>query len=384
MAAAVNANTNLQNNGITATSSAAVVTLQSKSPNLTSYRQSFNSTATESMLIAPEKFGWQVVAIGGTKTTGNIVTVTVFDIGLASGSKVINYTVLAADTLTTIATNLAAAINADATLSALGITATASSTVVSLKSLSPNLTTYVTSKSSGATETLSLGIGIGIMQSTYNNVNELKSIAGGGSTFFKGDTDKPVPSASLATPVLDVRSSLPTVATSFSARSNRTATETLTIVYTPGQWIWGPMYSLTVGGTVTVGDTLSLTISDVRLQSGSETVSYTTKSGDTTTTIATGLSNAIAQNAALAAILTPGINPVGSSFGVGSYTQANTQPNPFGILGSVTEAGSEAIALASAADESTTATITGTVTTGDVLSGLVPSLVEIYGDPLQD
>ncbi len=162
------------------TSSAAVVTLQSKSPNLTSYRQSFNSTATESMLISPAKFGCEVVALGGTKTTGNTVTVVIYDIGLATGSKAISYTVVAADTLTTIATNLAAAINADATLTALGVTATASSAVVSLKSLSPNLTTYVTSTSAGATETLALGAGMGLMQSFYNNVNELKSIAAGG------------------------------------------------------------------------------------------------------------------------------------------------------------------------------------------------------------
>ncbi|MBS1955293.1 MAG: LysM peptidoglycan-binding domain-containing protein [Cyanobacteria bacterium SZAS-4] len=379
VAAAVNANTNLQNSGITATSTGAVVTLQSKSPNSTTYRQSFNSTATENMLIAPAKFGWQVVAIGGTKTTGNVVTVNVYDIGLAGGSKPISYTVLAADTLSTIATNLAAAINADATLTALGVTATASSTVVSLKSLSPNLTTYVTSKSAGATETLTLGTGIGVLQSTYNNVNELKSITAGGSTFFKGDTDKPVSSATLATPVLDVRSSLPSTATSFSARSNRTATETLTIAYTPGQWIFGPMYKLTVGGTVTVGDTLSLTISDVRLQSGSETVSYTTKAGDTTTTVATGLSNAISQNAPLSALITTGINLSGNSFGIGTSAAANAQPNPFGVVGTVTEAGSESIALASASDESTTATITGTVTTGDVLSIVVQNANLVSG-----
>ncbi len=302
VAAAVNANTNLQNNGITATSSAAVVTLQSKSPNLTSYRQSFNSTATESMLISPAKFGWQVVALGGTKTTGNTVTVVIYDIGLATGSKAISYTVVAADTLTTIATNLAAAINADATLTALGVTATASSTVVNLKSLSPNLTTYVTSTSAGATETLALGAGMGVMQSFYNNVNELKSIAAGGPALFKGDTDKPVSSATLATPIIDIRAGLPAASTSFSGRTNKTATETLAVAYTPSVWVFGPLYQYTVGGTATAGDVLSLTVSDVHLQSGTETVSYVVQAGDTPVTIAGGLSAALNANDAIASL----------------------------------------------------------------------------------
>ncbi|CAN5476786.1 hypothetical protein BH10CYA1_BH10CYA1_61920 [soil metagenome] len=68
---------------------------------------------------------------------------------------------------------------------------------------------------------------------------------------------------------------------------------------------------------------------------------------------------------------TTGRTLAGSTFGIGTVTNANTQPNPFGILGTVTRAGSESIALASAADESTTATITGTITTGDVLSVVV-------------
>ncbi len=47
---------------------------------------------------------------------------------------------------------MAAAINADTNLQAIGVSATASSTVLSIESISPDTTTYAISKSSGATD----------------------------------------------------------------------------------------------------------------------------------------------------------------------------------------------------------------------------------------
>ncbi|MEL4474459.1 hypothetical protein, partial [Shewanella algae] len=69
--------------------------------------------------------GTTPATIGGTKTTGNVLTITVHDAGLSGGLKAINYTVLSGDTLSTIATNLAAAITADTSLQAIGVSATA-------------------------------------------------------------------------------------------------------------------------------------------------------------------------------------------------------------------------------------------------------------------
>ncbi len=91
---------------------------------------------------------------------------------LTGGQKAITYTVLSTDTLTTIATALTSAINADTRLQAIGVTATAKNTVVSLQSTSPNLTTYVQSVSAGATETISLSTGVGVTEAAYNNVND--------------------------------------------------------------------------------------------------------------------------------------------------------------------------------------------------------------------
>ncbi len=101
--------------------------------------------------------GTSTATIGGTVTTGNTVTITVFDAGLAGGQKAKTYTVLAGDTLTTIATGLKNAINGDSSLTAIGVTATSSAAVTTLKSTSVNVTSYTSSTSGGATETITLG-----------------------------------------------------------------------------------------------------------------------------------------------------------------------------------------------------------------------------------
>ena len=183
LTSAINADTHLQGIGVSATSSGPNISIVSNSTNATSYRQSYGtSTTTESLSLTTPTYGWQVAALGGTKTTSDVLKIIVFDSALSTGSETVSYTVAAADTLTSIATNLAAAINADSNLSNIGVTASSSSTVVSIESVSPNLTTYTESVSSGATETIALGTSIGASQAAYNAVNELTSTASGGAT----------------------------------------------------------------------------------------------------------------------------------------------------------------------------------------------------------
>lgn len=52
-------------------------------------------------------------------------------------------------------------------------------------------------------------------------------------------------------------------------------------------------YTMTVGGTVTTSDVLTLTFANPNLPAGTKAVAYTTIGGDTTTTIATALTAAI-------------------------------------------------------------------------------------------
>jgi len=197
LAAAINADTHLQAIGVTATSASTVVSVKSTSVNATTYIESTSGGATETITLSTSTNGIQTAAIGGTKTTGNTLTITVYDSGLSGGSAAITYTVLSGDTLTTIASGLATAINASTSLRAIGVSAVAVSTVVNIKSVSLNNTTYVPSTSGGATETITLGLSTGIQQYSYNNLNELTGIAAGGLARFQGSTNKAVKSATI-------------------------------------------------------------------------------------------------------------------------------------------------------------------------------------------
>lgn len=194
---AINGDSDLQAAGITATSSGTIITIQSNSINPTTYRGSINTNGTETVSMGLPPNGVQTATIGGTKTTSDVLTVTVYDAGLSGGSKAINHTVLGGDTLTTIASGIASAINADSALTTQGITATSSSTVVNLKSTSVNATTYSKSLSGGATETITLAPATNVTAYAYNNVNELTSIAPGGAALFKGTANKALKSATV-------------------------------------------------------------------------------------------------------------------------------------------------------------------------------------------
>jgi phage tail sheath gpL-like len=106
----------------------------------------------------------ETIGISGTKTTGNALTFNFYDAGLTGGTEAVSYTVASADTLTTIATGIKTAINADTNLKNLGITATSSGTVVTVTSNSTNITTYRASISSGSTEIITLGIPVNGVQ----------------------------------------------------------------------------------------------------------------------------------------------------------------------------------------------------------------------------
>jgi RHS repeat-associated protein len=197
LASALTADANLQGAGISASSAGTVVTLQSNSINATTLRATTSATATELIALNIPVNGTQTAVIGGTKTTGDVLTVTTFDSGLAGGSQGVNYTVLAGDNLTTIAAGLATAINGNANLTAIGVTATSSSTVLNIKSASANSTTYTKSLSGGATETITLAPAGSVAQYGYNNLNELTSIAAGGATKFQALTNKALKSATV-------------------------------------------------------------------------------------------------------------------------------------------------------------------------------------------
>jgi len=135
--------------------------------------------------------------IGGTVTAADVLTVTVFDRGISSGSRAVSYTVQAGDSLDTIASSLAAAINAENALSNEGISASSVGPVLNILSRSRNLTTASQSVSPGATETIAMSPAANVTGYGYNNVNELTSISPGGNAYFQGTTNKAVKSVTV-------------------------------------------------------------------------------------------------------------------------------------------------------------------------------------------
>jgi RHS repeat-associated protein len=132
--------------------------------------------STEKLLSSIGNTNW-LCTVGGTVTVGNVLTITVHDAGLAGGVKSDSYTVIGGDTLTTIAAGLAAVINADTALAALGIVAYVNGAVLSLSTSPGNTTTFTGSTSGGATETLTFAAGLNLTASFgYDSVGNANSV----------------------------------------------------------------------------------------------------------------------------------------------------------------------------------------------------------------
>ena len=93
------------------------------------------------------------MTLDGSATASDVVSVTVENANLAGGQETAQYTVAGGNTLTNVATGVAAAINADANLAAIGVGASSSAAVLTVSTD----TSYTASTSGGATETISVG-----------------------------------------------------------------------------------------------------------------------------------------------------------------------------------------------------------------------------------
>lgn len=114
------------------------------------------------------------VVVGRKVTVGDTVSITVQDSGLPAGQEVVNFVTVTGDTAAKVAAGLTAAINADANLKAIGVSAKktteSSKQVVNISSVSPNTTSYSGSVNSGGTETLTFSVN--------NNVAENATVGG--------------------------------------------------------------------------------------------------------------------------------------------------------------------------------------------------------------
>ena len=233
--------------------------------------QDFCGTSNKPIQIDKQLVGFRNTAtITGTITPGDVLGIKAADQLLpwygGSGNEIVYYTVQSGDTLATIATQLAAAVNSDFSLQAFGITATATSNTVIITSRSINATSYT--------------------------------------------------SASIGSP-------------------------TESIAFTSGP---NPAEVATFAGTVTTGDTLTITVNDSGLPGGTESVNYTVQSTDTLITITQALANAISVDTNLQA---QGISAVWTAVPSGSpylSIQSNS-PNSTTYTSSTSGGATETITL---------------------------------------
>lgn len=348
------------------------------------YDSAANRTAVQTSQV-------QNILVGGSKTTGDVLTVTVNDSGLTGGAQAVNYTVLAGDSLTTIATNLAATITADSSLQALGIDAVSTGTTVTLRSKSPNITSYATSLSGSATETLVTGINNSIWNisvgGTSHNGDVLQvivrdpALSGGSTTASYTVSGSPTLSAiatSLASAinggtglsalgvtavanntVITVKSTSQNVTSYAPSVSGAGATVTLSA----GPSMNGSITAL-IGGTITNTDKVNILISDAGISGGTKTITKNVTGTDTTTTIATALASSINGDAALQAI---GVTASSSGAKL-TFTSVSTNATTYGSSTSNsggTALGTETVLVGLPANGTTTASIAGTVASGD-------------------
>ncbi|HEY9684985.1 MAG TPA: RHS repeat-associated core domain-containing protein [Oculatellaceae cyanobacterium] len=366
---AINASTALQGIGVSATSSANLIAIKSNSANTTNYRQSYSTSATESLNFTTSVYGWQVTTIGGTVHAGDVLSITALDPALASGQETISYTVLSTDTLATIASGLVSAINADANLQTIGVTAFASSNVVNLESLSLNPTTYVSKVSSGSTETVALGKSIGATQAAFNNVNELVSLAPGGGTFFSGTTNKPVSSTTLSSQIFALAATSPTVTSTVTTSASSTPGESFSFGPAPSPPQTGVSYTFALNGTVRAGDVVTLNIYEQQIPAtGSLSFSYVVQPGDTTTSVISNLSGQINGNSTLHSLNITVYSQSGNVASINDSGLGGYRIIAMALNGSVQGGASETLTTSTTSDQNTNITVGGTVTAGDIVS----------------
>lgn len=97
-----------------------------------------------------------VFTLGGTVTAGDILTITVNDSALSGGSLSKTHTVTAGESLASLASALASAINSDTALATIGVSASANGAVLQASSTSADQTSYSASVNGGASETISV------------------------------------------------------------------------------------------------------------------------------------------------------------------------------------------------------------------------------------
>jgi RHS repeat-associated protein len=405
LAAAINASTSLQSIGVTAVSSAARLTLKSNSLNVTTYGQGTSLGATETVALGLNPNGVQTAVVSGSKTTGNVLSILVLDAGLTGGTENVSYTVQASDSLTSIASGLVAAINADTNLQSIGVTATSSATVINISSASANLSTYTASTTAGSTELITLTPGLSLTGDYYNKLNQLVSRSQVGTVAFVGQTNKPVKSVTVQSATVSI--SGPQDFQLNSYQPSDAGASGMYFYSSVSASKGSVMFTMAMNGGVPVvaGSTWTMTVVNPDLPNGQESVTYTTLSSDTIYTVGSNLASAISadpklQAVGLSATAVP-YTPLQESYltinqSIPTYTastsggatetvtagQSNTPNSTVSVGGTPTPGNTISITANYPALPAGQKTVTYTVATGDTVTSIANGLVSLFNaDP---
>ena len=309
--------------------------------------------------LAPSPLPSELITIGGSVTTGDVLTLLISSGGAnINGQPVpVQYTTVGGDTTATIATALAALINSSPALGGI-FTASVVGSVIAV----------VWDGRAG---------NVGFSQSVAGTPTEYgTAVSGNGSilipyTVVGGDT-----TTTIATAIKNAINANVTL-----ANAGLTATSSSAVVTIKWNGALNPIAfataanggeTATIGGTVTAGDVLNVTVTDAGLPGGALVLQYTALTADTTTTIATALKNQINANTILSNV---GITAASSG---AVLTITSKSPNQTTYSQSVTGTSpTETITLASLVTEtlalvvtlpSQTVTVGGSATATDTVS----------------
>lgn len=238
--------------------------------------------------LGPAQVGSYTITVGGSATTGDIVSATIYCASMQNPITV-QYTVQGGDTTALIAQGLANAINASTQLDLVSMTAVRSGSVLTItwlqfQSGAVSMKTAVRGVSTEAGTTTSPVLSRTVSYLTITS-DTTTLIATGIKNAINADPilaqwGIPATSSGAVVTILYNGNLRPmTISTSFSSG----ATEAAAIAssqYAP---------TATIGGTITAGDKVGITVNSGEFLDGAQTVTYTVVGGDTTTTIAAAL-----------------------------------------------------------------------------------------------
>lgn len=316
--------------------------------------------------------------IGGTVTTGDILTIEMKNPVFPNGYLSHTYTTVGGDTVSTIAAQLAALFANDPVADEYGIEVTTDAAVMTFVHAGPvgNFSTLVAPNLEAAKVTIA---GTALTGDEISILIASPNLPEGGVQITRAVTTGDSATTSAAALVASIGANAALVAAGITATN---AAGVITFVVPPAEepvtittWVNTAAPTATIGGTVAVGggDQVELVFTGTGITGSPVTVEYTTIAADTVTTIAAALVALINANAALGVAGIAATNAAG----VISVTGFGGPIGQVRLTGSV-PVGSETVTITtsptttSTASTAATETITFSPTTGIMSGGSGP------------